>query len=204
MESVASYLHSKHFRPLPPCFFTTSAIAEDKHYVPPSTNYGFQKLQFYFGYKHTKVTVMLGEEEPRERPQAESLLHRQHSWEHSAASPPDSSAVQAVVLPKWLHIRAEARAKMPCGGKGCWRDLLQTHQSRNWDSEREWNALKLFLAMAKTTGSLCIAGHDSWLGCHPDILQDVSQHLWTHWLCSECPRGAPTITRGMFGAFAPF
>lgn len=81
---------------------------------------------------------MLGEEEPHERPQAESLLRREHSWEHFPALPPAGSASQAVVLPKQLHdIRAEARAKMPRGGWGCWRDLLQTQQSWNWDSERE-------------------------------------------------------------------
>lgn len=45
---------------------------------------------------------MLGEEEPHERPQAESLLRREHSWEHFGALPPASSASQAVVLPKQL------------------------------------------------------------------------------------------------------
>lgn len=45
---------------------------------------------------------MLGEEEPRERPQAESLLCREHSWEHFPASPPAGSASQAVALPKQL------------------------------------------------------------------------------------------------------
>lgn len=130
-------------RPLSPCFGTIPAIAKHKHYVPPSTNYSFQELQFYFGYKHTKVTFMLGEEEPRKRPHAEPLLCREHSWEHFAALPPAGSSSQAVALPKRLHdIRAEVRAKMPCGGQGSWRDLLQSKQSMNWDSERERNALK--------------------------------------------------------------
>lgn len=39
---------------------------------------------------------MLGEEEPCKRPQAESVLCREHSWEHFAALPPAGSASQVV------------------------------------------------------------------------------------------------------------
>lgn len=78
-----------------------------KHYVPPSTNYSFQELQFYFGYKHTKVAFMVGEE-PHVRPQAESLLHRNIPGSTlllhlQTALLPKRLASQAVALPKQLH-----------------------------------------------------------------------------------------------------
>lgn len=70
---------------------------------------------------------------------------------------PSGCTSQAAVLPKQLYdIRTEARAKKPCGGWGCWRDLLETQQSRNLDSEkgREMHSDHAGLAIAGTVGSL--------------------------------------------------
>lgn len=125
------------FRPLSLCYGRIPATAKHKHYVPPSTNYSFQELQFYFGYKHTKVTFMLGEEEQHKRPQAEPLPRGEHSL-----------GALCCFSSRWLlfpggcnDIRARARAKIP-GAGSCWRDLLQSHQSRNQDSKRERNQPK--------------------------------------------------------------
>lgn len=173
-------------RPLSPCFGTIPAIAKHKHYVPPSTNYSFQELQFYFGYKHTKVTFMLGEEEPRKRPQAVSALQGTFlgalcCLASSCLRFPSRCTSQAVVLPKRLHdTRADARAKMPCGSWGCWRDLLQTQQSRN--SERERNALTpCFFSYSRHYWQPTHSGHN-FPGLTRDSvatepLQNTSQHF---------------------------
>lgn len=92
--------------------------SKHKHYVPPSTNYSCQELQFYFGYKHIKVAFTVGED-PHVRPQAESLFRREHSWEHSSASPPASSASQAVALPTQLHFPSSCRISELKGRPKC-------------------------------------------------------------------------------------
>lgn len=80
---------------------------------------------------------------------------------------------KCVYLPKQLHgIRAQGKAQMPCGGLGCWRDLLQILQFRNRDSETETHSNCVSLAIASTTDSLYI--QDNFPGTTCDLVVTLS------------------------------
>lgn len=124
--------------------------SKHKYYVPPSKNHSFQELQFYFGYKHTKVVFMVGEE-PHVRPQAESLLCRNIP---RSTLLPKWLASQAAALPKQLHdIRAQGKPQTPCGSLGCFRSCSPGTGTQR---QTETHSNCVSLATASTTGSLCI------------------------------------------------
>lgn len=178
------------FRPLSLCYGRIPATAKHKHYVPPSTNYSFQELQFYFGYKHTKVTFMLGKEEQHKRPQAEPLPR----GEHSLGALCRFSSHRLRFPGSCNDIRAGARAKIP-GAGSCWRDLLQSRQSRNQDSERERNRPKMgcfsssWCCRQPTCSENNISGTTPDC-CHPPSLQKSTQRVATR---RHVPEGSVNI-----------
>lgn len=95
---------------------------------------------------------------------------------------------------------------MPCGGRSCWRNLLQSQQSTNWDSERERNALKV----------CCFSYSQHYAGL---LIQDTifqAQLMTWFTILSPCRKqrstsehvspvhGAPITTRARLRGFPPF
>lgn len=90
---------------------------------------------------------------------------------------------------------------MPCGGRGCWRNLLQSLQSMNWDSERERNALRAccfsyswhYWQPTHSGHNFPCTTHDSVATLRPYRRQhSTSKHM------------APAITRTRLWGFPPF